>query len=166
MDVRITSLAALTLSLASPVCLIAQQSTGYPTRSTTTNLSEKRYVAAGDRAYVVGVQDGTFQPIGWHITGTMGGVWSHPIKLLESYTISLGGSALPAAEQFTSGPGFVQLNFPAANGLQITRTEFAPDGVPVVLVGLHARFASRQPHSTGISLVQYDTDFGATRQTR
>jgi hypothetical protein len=54
MDVRITSLAALTLSLASPVCLIAQQSTGYPTRSTMTNLSEKRYVAAGDRAYVVG----------------------------------------------------------------------------------------------------------------
>lgn len=48
MDVRITSLAALTLSLASPVCLSAQQSSGYPTRSTTTNLSEKRYVAAGD----------------------------------------------------------------------------------------------------------------------
>jgi len=73
MDVRITSLAALTLSLASPVCLSAQQSSGYPTRSTTTNLSEKRYVAPGDRAYVVGVQDGIFQPIGWHITGTMGG---------------------------------------------------------------------------------------------
>jgi len=76
MDVRITSLAALTLALASPVCLSAQQSTGYPTRSTTSNLSEKRYVAAGDRAYVVGVEDGTFQPTGWHISGTMGGVWS------------------------------------------------------------------------------------------
>jgi hypothetical protein len=152
MDVRITSLAALTLSLASPVCLIAQQSTGYPTRSTTTNLSEKRYVAAGDRAYVVGVQDGTFQPIGWHITGTMGGVWSHPIKLLESYTISLGGSALPAAQQFTSGPGFVQLNFPASSGLQITRTEFAPDGVPVVLVGLQIQNTSSQSVTTTLGL--------------
>jgi hypothetical protein len=139
MDVRITSFAALTLALASPVCSIAQQSPGYPTRSTNANLSEKRSVAAGDRAYVVGVQDGTFQPIGWHITGTMGGVWSHPIKLLESYSVWSGGSALPAAQQFTSGPGFVQLNFPTTNGLQITRTEFAPDGLPVVLVGLRSR---------------------------
>ncbi|MBV8275677.1 MAG: hypothetical protein JO170_10535 [Verrucomicrobia bacterium] len=148
MDVRITSLAAMTLSLASPVCLIAQQSTGYPTRSTTTNLSEKRYVAAGDRAYVVGVQDGTLPPMGWHIGGTMGGVWSHPLKLLESYTISLGGSALPAAQQFTSGPGFVQLNFPVTNGLQVTRTEFSPDGVPVVLVGLQIRNTSSQSATT------------------
>jgi hypothetical protein len=152
MDVRIASFAALTLSLASPVCLIAQQSTGYPTRSTTANLSEKRYVAAGDRAYVVGVQDGTFPQIGWHITGTMGGVWSHPLKLLESYTISLGGTDLPAAQQFTSGPGFVQLSFPAAGGLQVTRTEFAPDGVPVVLVGLQIQNTSSQSITTPLGL--------------
>jgi hypothetical protein len=152
MDVRITSLAALTLSLASPVCLIAQQSTGYPTRSTTANLSEKRYVAAGDRAYVVGVQDGTFPPIGWHISGTMGGVWSHPLKLLESYTLLLGGSALPAAQQFTSGPGFVQLSFPSTNGLQITRTEFAPDGLPVVLVGLQIQNTSSQSVTTTVGI--------------
>ena len=78
MDVRTTSLAALALSLASPVCLNAQQSSGYPTRSTTAMLSEKRYVAAGNRAYVVGIQDGTFGAptgIGWHISGFMGGVW-------------------------------------------------------------------------------------------
>jgi hypothetical protein len=152
MDVRIAPLAALTLTLASPVCLIAQQSTGYPTRSTTTNLSEKRYVAAGDRAYVVGVEDGTFPPIGWHITGTMGGIWSHPLKLLESYSISLGSAALPAAQQFTSGPGFVQLNFSAPNGLQVTRTEFAPDGVPVVLVGLQIQNTSSESITTTLGL--------------
>jgi len=41
------------------------------------NLNMKRYVAAGDRAYVVGVQDGSQVPavslnangIGWHIPG-------------------------------------------------------------------------------------------------
>jgi hypothetical protein len=151
MDVRISSLAALTLCFASPVCLIAQQS-NYPTRSTSSNLSQKRYVAAGDRAYVVGVQDGIFQPIGWHITGTMGGVWSHPIKLLESYSLLLGGAALPAAQQFTSGPGFVQLNFPTTNGLQITRTEFAPDGLPVVLVGLQIQNTSSQSVTTTLGL--------------
>src|SRR5260370_38318313 len=98
MDVRISSLAALTLCFASPVCLTAQQSTGYSTRSTSFNLSQKRYVAAGDRAYVVGVQDGTSQPIGCHITGTMGGDWSQAINLLQSYSLLLGGSALPAAQ--------------------------------------------------------------------
>jgi hypothetical protein len=142
------SLAVVALTFASTVCVCAQQSGGYPTRSTTTNLSEKRYVAAGDRAYVVGVQDGTFPPIGWHITGTMGGVWSHPLKLLESYTISIGGSAMPAAQQFTSGPGFVQLNFPVTDSLQVTRTEFSPDGLPVVLVGLTIQNTGSQDVTT------------------
>jgi hypothetical protein len=49
-------------------------------RQTDQNLNMKRYVAAGDRAYVVGVQDGSQVPavslnpngIGWHITGQMG----------------------------------------------------------------------------------------------
>ena len=52
------------------------------------NLNMKRYVAAGDRAYIVGVQDGSQVPdvslnpngIGWHIKGQMGGVWAHPIN--------------------------------------------------------------------------------------
>src|SRR5258708_13001996 len=86
MDVRISSLAALTLCFASPVCLTAQQSTGYSTRSTSFNLSQKRYVAAGDRAYVVCVQAATFHPIGSHIPPTTAAVWSHPINPLDSYT--------------------------------------------------------------------------------
>ena len=53
-------------------------------RQTNENLKMKRYVAAGDRAYVVGVQDGSQVPdvslnpdgIGWHIKGQMGGVWA------------------------------------------------------------------------------------------
>ena len=51
--------------------------------STTTDLAAKRYVAAGDRAYVIGAADGSFAPMGWHIHGEMGGVWTHPIKLLD-----------------------------------------------------------------------------------
>src|SRR5260221_5577939 len=82
----------------------------------------------------------------------MGGVWSHPIKLIESYSLLLGGSALPAAQQFTSGPGFVQLNFPTTNGLQITRTEFAPDGLHVVLGGLQIQNTSSQSVTTTLGL--------------
>jgi hypothetical protein len=152
MDARcFPSLALLALFVASPVWCTAQQSTDYPTRSTTSNLAEKRYVAAGDRTYVVGIQDGTFPPIGWHISGTMGGVWSHPIKLLDSYSVLLGNAPLPSAQQFTSGPGFVRLSFPTTDGLQITRTEFSPDNLPVVLIGLELKNTSAQTVSTALS---------------
>jgi hypothetical protein len=154
MDVRcFPSFVLLALSIASPVWSPAQQSTNYPTRSTASRLAEKRYVAAGDRAYVVGVQDGTFPPlgIGWHISGTMGGIWSHPIKLLDSYSFLLGGTALPAAQQFTSGPGFVRFSFPTTAGLQITRTEFSPDNLPVVLIGLEIKNTTAQSTSTTLA---------------
>ncbi len=113
-------------------------------RQTDQNLNMKRYVAAGDRAYVVGVQDGSQVPavslnpngIGWHITGQMGGVWAHPIKLLNQFQFFLNGNLLPAATKFVSGEGYVRLELPPTNGLEISETQFAPDGLPVVLVGV------------------------------
>jgi hypothetical protein len=107
-----------------------------PTISATTNLSLRRYVAAGTRAYVVGAEDGTFPPIGWHITGQMGGVWAPPIKLLDGLWFSVAGSWLDQAGTFTSGPGLVRMSFPATGGVRPTLTEFSPDGTPVVLFGL------------------------------
>ena len=87
---RLFSLVFLTLILPSPVwAQIAQQSVNYPTRSTTENLAAKRYVTAGDRAYIVGTQDGNFPGMGFHISGHMNGVWAHPLKLLDSYAFFL-----------------------------------------------------------------------------
>jgi hypothetical protein len=75
-------------------------------RQNTVDLNLKRYVAAGDRAYIVGAQDGSLVPsailnppkggIGWHMTGQMGGVWAHPIKLIHDFQFFLNGSPLPA----------------------------------------------------------------------
>ena len=110
-----------------------------PTRSTTEQLDEKRYVAAGDRAYVIGSEDGRFPPMGWHIRGEMGGVWAHPIKLLDGYWFRLGDTWLPKASRFTTGAGYVQMRFPNTEGLEVTRTEFAPNRSPVALVGLTLR---------------------------
>src|SRR5687768_10502130 len=50
---------------------------------------------AGDRLYMVGYQDGSFPAIGWHLTGEMGGVWSHPVKLLDGFEVTLVGSGQP-----------------------------------------------------------------------
>src|SRR5215203_2588924 len=109
---------------------------GGPTRSTTQQLDQKRYVAAGDRAYAIGSEDGRFPPMGWHSRGEMGGVWAHPIKLLDGYWFALDGQWIPKASKFTSGAGYTQMQFPTTDGLNVTRTEFSPDGSPVVLVGL------------------------------
>jgi len=56
-----------------------------PARSAIDNLAQKRYAAAGDRAYAIGMLDGSFPPIGTRIRGEMGGVWAPPIKLLSGY---------------------------------------------------------------------------------
>ncbi|MGH2819150.1 MAG: glycogen debranching protein, partial [Actinomycetota bacterium] len=110
-----------------------------PTRSTTSRLGDKRYVAAGDRAYTIGTLAGRFPPMGWHIRGEMGGVWAHPVKLLDGYWFSLNGNWIPPASSFTSGPGYARMAFPDTAGLEVSRTEFSPDGSPVTLVGLTLR---------------------------
>jgi hypothetical protein len=127
-------------------------------RQTDQNLNMKRYVAAGDRAYIVGVQDGSQVPavslnpdgIGWHIKGQMGGIWAHPIKLLHQFQFLLNDHPFPAATKFVSGEGYVRLELPPTDGLEISETQFAPDtdefapnGLPVVLVGVHLRNQNR-----------------------
>ena len=70
-----------------------------------------------------------------------------PIKLLDSYRFLINGQPFPSANMFTSGAGYVEFEYPETNGLQITRTVFAPDGIPAVLVGLSLRNASNQTQS-------------------
>lgn len=122
------------------------------TRSTTEDLAQKRYVAAGTRAYVIGDTSGGFPPMGWHIQGEMGGVWTHPIKLLDGYWFALNGEWVPPANRFTSGMGYVQMDFPAIEGFHLTRTEFAPDGFPVVLIGLSLSNPSSEVRSVELTM--------------
>jgi Bacterial alpha-L-rhamnosidase 6 hairpin glycosidase domain len=98
------------------------------------------FVTAGDRVYLVGYQDGSFPDLGWHIAGEMGGIWDHPIKLMDGFTarietISGESFCLNQAEQF--------VNYPVANrhyfiwkqeNLAIDRTQFVPDGIEGVVI--------------------------------
>ena len=144
--VRIVVVACALILIASVAR--AQPNPDGPSRSTATDLGDKRYVAAGDRAYVIGSEDGRFPPMGWHIRGEMGGVWAHPIKLLDGYWFALNDKWIPQASRFTTGAGYVQMQFPQTDGLNVTRTEFSPDGSPVVLVGL----TLQNPDSTSKSV--------------
>jgi glycogen debranching enzyme len=123
-----------------------------PLRGTTDRLGEKRYVAAGDRAYVVGTLDGRFPPLGWHISGAMGGIWAPPLRLFAGYEFAVDGVPLPPAARFQSGAGYVQMELPPLDGLIVTRTEFAPDGLPVLLVGLTLTNSGPAPRALALTL--------------
>src|ERR1044071_3130323 len=78
---------------------------GTPELSTKDQLKTRRYVAAGDRAYVMGFEDGNFYAQGWHVTGEMGGVWTQPLKLVDGVWFGVDGTWLGGAKRFTSGWG-------------------------------------------------------------
>src|SRR3954451_20152844 len=107
-----------------------------PELSTTDQLNTRRYVATGERAYVMGFQDGSFQAQGWHITGEMGGVWSQPSKLVDGVWFGVGDAWLPAATRFTSGWGYTRMDFPDAAGLRVSRIDVGLDDSRAVLFGL------------------------------
>jgi hypothetical protein len=99
-------------------------------------LADRRYVASGTRAYVVGSEDGLFPAMGWHIRGEMGGFWSPPLKLLDGIWFGIDDAWIGPATRFSSGWGYVRMSLPGPRGLRITRTDFAPNGRRAVLVGL------------------------------
>jgi hypothetical protein len=107
-----------------------------PELSTTNRLQDRRYVAAGDRAQVLGFEDGRFYANGWHITGEMGGIWTPPLKLVDGVWFGVDGQWLGPATKFTSGWGYARMEFPDAAGLKVERTDFAPDGHRAALLGL------------------------------
>ena len=101
---RFPVLVALSALLCMPV--VAEAAT--PTLSTGDRLQDRRYVAAGQRAYVVGFEDGRFYAQGWHISGEMGGVWSQPLKLVDGVWFGVDGQWLAPATRFTSAWGYAR----------------------------------------------------------
>jgi hypothetical protein len=109
---------------------------GTPQLSTTDQLGNRRFVAAGTRAYEVGTEDGHYPAMGFHTRGEMGGIWSAPLKLLDGIWFGVNGAWLPSASRFTSGWGYTRMDFPAASGVRVRRTDVVPDGHRALLVGL------------------------------
>ena len=107
-----------------------------PTLSTSDRLDDRRFVAAGDRAYEVGTEAGRYPAMGFHTRGEMGGVWTAPLKLLDGLWFGVDGSWVGPATTFTSGYGYAQFQLPGPAGVGITRTDFAPDGRRALEVGL------------------------------
>ena len=121
-----------------------------PTLSVSSNLTNRRYVAAGDRAYDLGSEDGRYPAMGFHTRGEMGGIWTPPIKLLDGIWFGINGQWIGPATSFTSGFGYAQMALPKTNGLQITRTDFAPDGRRAVEFGLTLTASNSAPFTLDV----------------
>ena len=88
-----------------------------PELSTTNRLQDRREVAAGQRSYVEGFQDGRFYANGWHSTGEMGGVWAPPLKLVDGVWFGIDDQWVGQATKFSSGWGYTRYDLPDTGGL-------------------------------------------------
>src|SRR5690242_20006161 len=118
-----------------------------PTLTVSANLANRRYAASGDRAYELGTEDGRYPAMGFHTRGEMGGIWTPPIKLLDGIWFGVNGQWIGPATSFTSGFGYVQMSLPTTgtNRLNITRTDFVPDGKRAVVFGLTLTASNSAP---------------------
>jgi hypothetical protein len=127
---------AVILGVAGALLCCAGAQAAAPELSTSNRLQDRREIAAGQRSYAEGFADGRFYANGWHITGEMGGVWAPPLKLLDGVWFGIGNTWVGQATQFNSGRGYTRYVLPDTGGLQLTRTDVAPDGHRAVLFGL------------------------------
>lgn len=104
------------------------------------------FVTAGDRVYLIGHQDGSFSELGWHIDGEMGGVWDHPIKLMDGFAVQLSTTnskasiCLDKADRFTNYPVANQHHYAwPEQQLEIDRFQYIPDGLEGVVVEFRIR---------------------------
>jgi glycogen debranching enzyme len=93
------------------------------------------YVTAGDRTYLIGTQDGNFPDMGDHVPGEMGGLWLHPIKLIDGFWAEVRDlatnqdSALSESTEFVNYPYGNRFRYgPVLDSLEIERFQFSPDG--------------------------------------
>jgi hypothetical protein len=110
-----------------------------PELSETSRLADRRTIVTGDRFYSMSAADTTYPATGWHIRGEMGGFWSQPIKLLDGIWFGLDGAPVGPARRTTDGWGYVRTDLPTTDGVQVSRTDFVPDGVRAGLIGLTLR---------------------------
>ena len=140
-----------------------------PELSVSQRLEDRREVAAGTRAQVLGFQDGRFYAHGWHITGEMGGIVTPPLKLADSVYFGVNGRWVGRARRFTSGWGYTRFDVPSIDGIRLERTDVAPDGRRGALLGLKLTNPERRQRGVDVMvdvhselMAQYPWGFSGT----
>jgi glycogen debranching enzyme len=117
------------------------------------------YVTAGDRTYLIGTQDGTFPDQGGHVPGEMGGLWLHPIKLIDGFSAMLTDldsrrdTTLAESTDFVVFPHGGRFDYgQVLDSVTVERFEFSPDGQNGLVVQYNLRNASARPRRLSFQL--------------
>jgi glycogen debranching enzyme len=117
------------------------------------------YVTAGDRAYLIGTQDGNFPDQGEHVPGEMAGLWVHPIKLIDGFKATVTDSSTGQSRELSSSREFI--NYPWGNQfrygevldhLTLERFQLSSDGHPGVVVRYHFTNSASRPRNLVLQL--------------
>ncbi len=110
---------------------------------------QQPYVTAGDRAYLIGTQDGNFPKLGQHVSGEMGGLWLPPIKLIAGFEARIVELGTDKKILLAASPEMV--TYPYGNlfrygrvlpDLDIDRFQFSPDHQQGLIVQYRFKNAS------------------------
>lgn len=132
------------LAISNASSLSSQSAYAAPILAGLSNHGENKtrpYVTAGDRAYLIGTQDGNFPDMGEHLRDEMAGLWLHPIKLIDGFRGEVRDvetrqhATLSESAEFINYPYGNSFRYaPVLDGVQIERLQFSPEGQPGVIV--------------------------------
>ncbi len=95
----------------------------------------KCYLTAGERAWCVGWQDGTFPDINSHIPRDGGGLWAPPVKIADGFSLRIDDVLLSKPDFYTTYPYAGTFTYrQAVEGLEVERLQFIPQNIPGMLV--------------------------------
>lgn len=119
------------------------------------------FLCPGSKACLIGGQNGGFPDFGHHVKLEMGGLWLHPVKLLDGFWLGIrdreedGGASGPVwlteAGIFVNHPFHNEHRYTMRRlGLEIVRRQFCPDGEQGILVSFAIRNLLDRPRDLDV----------------
>lgn len=110
------------------------------------------YVSAGEKCNIVGLQDGTFPDFGHHSPNEMGGVWTHPIKVLDGFWLGVNGK-YDVATSYKTFPYGNLFTYELGDGIVIKRKQIAFDKQKGAVISYEIRNNSGEEKTLALDLV-------------
>lgn len=117
------------------------------------------FLTPGAKAQLIGSQNGGFQAFGHHIENEMGGVWMHPIKVLDGFWFGLKKNNeteykyLDNAHKFSNYPYYNTLKFEDVEGISIERKHFVPKDKPALIVEFEMKNTKKEKQTFNFSFL-------------
>lgn len=128
----------------------------------TTNAVAPKCICASERVKLIGTTDGLFPDFGHHSEKEMGGLWMHPIKVLDGFWFRFHDleaenvDTYITADRFTVHPWGNEFEYQHGLGhtpVTISRSQIAPDSAPGLVVTYRLTNHSAAPRQVETELL-------------